>query len=206
MKAASAADKACDRAQVNHNCGFTRERRGGARKGRSSVVSALPQRPDSSTLSRLLRGIRKEKKRIDVVILCLEIDWETLSACRGNPVRSAVCWRARIRPKRRARGVTICASSAESSRAPSGQVFATQVKEQPIPVPNDIVAGIVFIRGTRARATFDTGASHSFIDASFAKTHDIEITHNEEYWSVNTPEHSFHVHDECLACPVQIGD
>nr|CAD1830197.1 unnamed protein product [Ananas comosus var. bracteatus] len=34
---------------------FTRERRGGARQGRSSVVSALPLRPDSSTLSRLLR-------------------------------------------------------------------------------------------------------------------------------------------------------
>nr|CAD1832941.1 unnamed protein product [Ananas comosus var. bracteatus] len=70
----------------------------------------------------------------------------------------------------------------EASRAPSGRVFATQVEEQPA-VPDDVVAG-----------------------ASFEKTHGIEITHNEDYWWVNAPEHSFHVHDECLACPVQIGD
>nr|CAD1829440.1 unnamed protein product [Ananas comosus var. bracteatus] len=70
-------DETCSRGgndEPTRRAMFTRERRGGARKGRSSVVSALPQRPDSSTLSRLLRGIRKEKKRIDVVILCLEID------------------------------------------------------------------------------------------------------------------------------------
>nr|CAD1827542.1 unnamed protein product [Ananas comosus var. bracteatus] len=94
----------------------------------------------------------------------------------------------------------------KASRAPSGQVFATQVEEQPIPVPDDVVAGIILIRGTRARALFDIGASHSCIAASFAPAHNIEVMHNEDYWSVNIPEHSFRVYDECLDCPVQIGD
>nr|CAD1827472.1 unnamed protein product [Ananas comosus var. bracteatus] len=38
------------------------------------------------------------------------------------------------------------------------------------------------------------------------KTHGMEILHNPDYWWVNAPEHSFKVHEECLACPVQIGD
>nr|CAD1837172.1 unnamed protein product [Ananas comosus var. bracteatus] len=37
------------------------------------------------------------------------------------------------------------------SRAPSGRVFATQVEEQPA-VPDGVVADIILIRGTRARA------------------------------------------------------
>nr|CAD1839593.1 unnamed protein product [Ananas comosus var. bracteatus] len=93
----------------------------------------------------------------------------------------------------------------EGSRAPSGRIFATQVEEQPA-VPDDIVAGIILINGVRARALFDTGASHSFIDASFAKMHGMDIEHKYDYWWVNAPEHSFRVHDECLACPVQIDD
>ncbi|XP_020111454.1 uncharacterized protein LOC109726328 [Ananas comosus] len=69
----------------------------------------------------------------------------------------------------------------KASRAPSGLVFATQVEKQ-LAVPDDVVAGIILIKGTRARALFDTGASHSFIGVLFAKTRDIEISHNEEYW------------------------
>nr|CAD1827475.1 unnamed protein product [Ananas comosus var. bracteatus] len=90
----------------------------------------------------------------------------------------------------------------KGSLAPSGRVFATQVEEPA--VPDDVVAGIISINGTRASALFDTGASHSFIDASFAKTHGIEIIYSPDYWWVNAPEHSFSVHEECLAYPVQI--
>ncbi|XP_020082042.1 uncharacterized protein LOC109705703 [Ananas comosus] len=93
----------------------------------------------------------------------------------------------------------------EGSRASSGRVFATQVEEQSA-VPEDVVAGIILINGIRARALFETGASHSFIGASFAKTHGMEIVHNYDYWWVNAPEHLFRVHEQCLACPVQIGE
>ncbi|XP_020082145.1 uncharacterized protein LOC109705769 [Ananas comosus] len=93
----------------------------------------------------------------------------------------------------------------EGSRAaPSGRVFTTQVEEPA--VPDDVVAGTVLIKGTRARALFDTGASHSFIGASFARPHGIEVLYSPDYWWVNAPEHSFSVHEECKACPVQIGE
>nr|CAD1827547.1 unnamed protein product [Ananas comosus var. bracteatus] len=93
----------------------------------------------------------------------------------------------------------------EGSRVPSGRIFAAQVEEQPA-ATDDIVTGIIMINGTRARTLFDTGASRSFVGASFAKTHGIEMTHNEDYWWINSSEHSFPVYDECLEVPVQIGD
>nr|CAD1818448.1 unnamed protein product [Ananas comosus var. bracteatus] len=93
----------------------------------------------------------------------------------------------------------------EGSRAaPSGRVFAAQVEEPA--VANDVVAGIVLISGTRTRALFDTGASNSFISMSFAKAHDIEISDSVDAWWVYAPEHTFSVKEECVACPVQIGD
>nr|CAD1825880.1 unnamed protein product [Ananas comosus var. bracteatus] len=87
--------------------------------------------------------------------------------------------------------------------APSGQVFAAQV-EQPA-VADDVVAGIVLINGTRTRALFDTGASNSFINVSFAKAHDIEISDSPDAWWVYAPEYTFSVKEECAACQVQIG-
>lgn len=47
---------------------------------------------------------------------------------------------------------------------------------------DDVVAGIVLINGTRSRALFDTGASNSFINMSFAKTHSIEISESADAW------------------------
>ncbi|XP_020102373.1 uncharacterized protein LOC109719935 [Ananas comosus] len=88
--------------------------------------------------------------------------------------------------------------------APSGRVFAAQAEEPA--VVDDVVAGIVLIYGTRSRALFDTGASHSFISSSFAKMHDIEISDSADAWWVYAPEHTFSVHEVCAACPVQIDD
>nr|CAD1829299.1 unnamed protein product [Ananas comosus var. bracteatus] len=88
--------------------------------------------------------------------------------------------------------------------APSGRVFAAQAEDPA--VVDDVVAGIVLLYGTRSRALFDTGASHSFISSSFAKTYNIEISDRPDAWWVYAPEHTFSVHEECAACPVQIGD
>ncbi|XP_020080664.1 uncharacterized protein LOC109704505 [Ananas comosus] len=93
----------------------------------------------------------------------------------------------------------------EGSRAPSGRVYAAQVEEQPA-APDDVVSGIILIKGIRARALFDTGASHSCIRASFTRTHDIEIVNSQEDWWIDSPEHSFRVRKKCLACLIQIGD
>nr|CAD1820570.1 unnamed protein product [Ananas comosus var. bracteatus] len=102
-------------------------------------------------------------------------------------------------------GRSFAPRQSETSRpAPSGRVFAAQAEEPA--VVDDVVAGIVLIHGTRSRALFDTGASHSFISSSFAKTHDIEISDSADAWWVYAPEHTFSVHEECMACPVQVGD
>nr|CAD1835029.1 unnamed protein product [Ananas comosus var. bracteatus] len=94
---------------------------------------------------------------------------------------------------------------AEGSRAaPSGPVYAAQVEEPA--VADDVVAGIILVHSTRARALFDTGASNSFISKSFAKAHDIEISLCADSWWVDAPEHTFSIKDECRACRVQIGD
>nr|CAD1818591.1 unnamed protein product [Ananas comosus var. bracteatus] len=93
----------------------------------------------------------------------------------------------------------------EASRvAPSGRVYATQVEEPA--VPSDVVAGFILIKGTRARALFDTGASNSFISISFAKSHEVEMSDSPDPWWVYILEHTFSVTKECLACPVQIGE
>nr|CAD1825757.1 unnamed protein product [Ananas comosus var. bracteatus] len=93
----------------------------------------------------------------------------------------------------------------EGSRAAlSGRVFAAQVEEPA--VPDNVVAGIVLINGTRARAFFDTSASNSFIGISLARTHGIAISDSPDAWWVYTPEHTFSFKKECAACPVQIGD
>nr|CAD1827583.1 unnamed protein product [Ananas comosus var. bracteatus] len=73
----------------------------------------------------------------------------------------------------------------EGSRAPSEQVFATQVEEQPA-VPDDVVASIISINGTRARALFHTvnltkvryslssfGILHKHIDVKFHFVRDV---------------------------------
>ncbi len=38
----------------------------------------------------------------------------------------------------------------------------------------DVVEGIVFIVGIRARTLFNTGASHSYISRTFARSHGFE--------------------------------
>nr|CAD1827328.1 unnamed protein product [Ananas comosus var. bracteatus] len=102
-------------------------------------------------------------------------------------------------------GRTMVPRQAEGSRAaPSGRVYAAQVEEPA--VADDVVAGIILVHNTRARALFDTGASNSFISKSFAKAHDIEISLCADFWWVDAPEHTFSIKDECRACPVQIGD
>jgi len=65
---------------------------------------------------------------------------------------------------------------------------------------------MVFVNGVRARALFDTGASHSFINRSFAQVHDIEISLGESVWRVEGPGRAFLVRKRCLACPVQVGE
>ncbi|XP_020099005.1 uncharacterized protein LOC109717570 [Ananas comosus] len=64
--------------------------------------------------------------------------------------------------------------------APSGRVFAAQAEDPA--VVDDVVAGIVLLYGIRSCALFDTGASHSFISSSFARTHDIEISDRPDAW------------------------
>nr|CAD1829420.1 unnamed protein product [Ananas comosus var. bracteatus] len=88
--------------------------------------------------------------------------------------------------------------------APSGRLYAAQAEDPA--VPTDVVTGIILIKGIRARALFDTGASNSFIGMSFAKSHEIEMSDSPDPWWVYAPEHTFSVTKECLACPVQVGE
>nr|CAD1830101.1 unnamed protein product [Ananas comosus var. bracteatus] len=64
--------------------------------------------------------------------------------------------------------------------------------EEPV-VVDDVIAGIVLIKGIISRALFDTGASHSFISRSFTSTHGIESTVSEDPWWVDALEHMFSV-------------
>ncbi|XP_020080886.1 uncharacterized protein LOC109704553, partial [Ananas comosus] len=92
--------------------------------------------------------------------------------------------------------------------APSGRMYAAQVQEEEPTEAEErnVVACMILVNGVRARALFDTGASHSFINRSFAQVHDIEISLGESVWRVEGPERAFHVRKRCLACPVQVGD
>ncbi|XP_020080936.1 uncharacterized protein LOC109704590, partial [Ananas comosus] len=92
--------------------------------------------------------------------------------------------------------------------APIGRMYAAQVQEEELieAEERNVVAGMVLVNGVRARALFDTGASHSFINRSFAQVHDIEISLGENVWRVEGPGRAFLVRKRCLACPVQVGD
>ncbi|XP_020080802.1 uncharacterized protein LOC109704476 [Ananas comosus] len=92
--------------------------------------------------------------------------------------------------------------------APSGRMYAAPVHvEEPSEVgERNVVAGIILVKGVRARALFDTGASHSFISRSFAQAHDIEYCLGEHVWHVEGPGQSFMVRERCLACLVQVND
>ncbi|XP_020081596.1 uncharacterized protein LOC109705274 [Ananas comosus] len=92
--------------------------------------------------------------------------------------------------------------------APSGRMYAAPVHiEEPSEAnERNVVAGIILVKDVRARALFDTGASHSFISRSFAQAHDIEYRLGEHVWHVEGPGRSFMVRKRCLAYPVQVND
>ncbi|XP_020089005.1 uncharacterized protein LOC109710682 [Ananas comosus] len=84
-------------------------------------------------------------------------------------------------------GVPLAAASVGRAAAPhqpeparsalSGRVYAAQVQvEEPTEAEErNVVAGMILVNSVRARAFLDTGASHSFINRSFAQEHDVEI-------------------------------
>lgn len=90
--------------------------------------------------------------------------------------------------------------------APCGRVFAAQAEEPTEVVDRDVVVGMVLVNGVRARVSFDTSATHSFISRPFTKMHGIEVQLSKSTWRLEAPECSFVIGKECLACPVQVGD
>ncbi|XP_020081831.1 uncharacterized protein LOC109705512 [Ananas comosus] len=93
----------------------------------------------------------------------------------------------------------------EGARQPSGgRVFAlTQPKGD---TGGDVLAGIVTLNLTRARAIFDTGASHSFISHSFAYEHGLSSRPLVVPLRIETPGGDL-VADRCiLSYPVILDD
>jgi len=83
-------------------------------------------------------------------------------------------------------------------------MYAAQTEEAA--AAENVVAGIILLYGIRARALFDTGASHSFIDRLFAELHGIPLVSLLHPGRVVVPEHSLDIREFCTSCPVRGGD
>nr|CAD1821743.1 unnamed protein product [Ananas comosus var. bracteatus] len=66
-------------------------------------------------------------------------------------------------------------------------MYAAQTEEAA--AAENVVAGIILLYGIRARALFDTGASHSFIDRLFAELHGIPFASLLHPGRVVVPDH-----------------
>ena len=68
------------------------------------------------------------------------------------------------------------------------------------------VVGVIPMYSGYAMVLFDSGASHSFVSASYVKAHDMKVDIGNHEWHVRIPIRETHVSKAiCMRCPLTIG-